>query len=281
WIDSPLRAPEKIHLGFTFQAVKGGYLPTAITFQNEKGDVSGVVHLDYGEAGNFRMPRKVSWSCDYPGNQKDPDRVADSLAFYNYEINGAVVESPLPQQPSVDGFYRLQEGFNEMFHAGVEFHLAFGPFLSNSPQINSNDPGYNGDFGIGFEFTPAFSLSADYQGADYKNKQTQYDFYANALMLKGKYRFFTDAFRPFLEGGLGVGFTDYFPEGNFTTHNQEDVDLAAEAGAGMEVELTRYFFLYAQTGYVVHPLAPSFAQMAGVETPFHYVPLQFGVVFER
>jgi hypothetical protein len=280
WIPSALKSMGRIHLGFIFQKMNGGYLPTVISFKNENGEVSGEVQVDYEDAGSFEMPKRVLWNCDYPDKDKDKGSTGDSLAFFNYQINGIAVDSPLPPQPSKDVFYIMQKAFNEAFHAGLEVHVGFGPFLAESPQVKK-DPGYNGAFGLGWEINRSLSLSFEFQGADYQNKDTKYDLYFDELMLLGKYRLFTGDFRPYLSGAMGVGITQYFPDGNFTPNTPQDTNFVAEAGAGIEVQVARNFFLFAQTSYVDHRLSPAFAQNAAVNDPFQFVPLQFGITFER
>jgi hypothetical protein len=161
WLPSPLISGGRIQLGFIFQSVKGGYLPTVITFKTENGEVSGEVHIDYEDVENFEMPKRVLWNCDYPDKETDKGSTGDSLAFFNYQINGKAAESPLPLQPSRDPFYVMQKIFNQLVRAGFEFHVGFGPFLSDSPQVK-NDPGYNGVVGIGWEINRSFSLSFEF-----------------------------------------------------------------------------------------------------------------------
>ena len=280
WFPSLLKSLGRIHLGFIFQKVNGGYLPTIITFKTENGDVSGEVHVDYEDAGNFEMPKRVLWNCEYPDKDKDKSSTGDSLAFFNYLVNGTPVESPLPRQPSTDVFYLMQKAFNEGVNAGFEFHVGFGPFLSDSPQVKTY-PGYNGAFGIGWEINRSFSLSFELQGADYQTPDKINDLYFTELMLLGKYRLFTGDFRPYLTGGMGVGISEYFPVGNYTQTIAHDTNFVAEAGGGLEVQVAKNFFLFAQSSYVDHQLSPSFAQMTGVNNPFQFVPLQFGITFER
>ncbi|HEY5037561.1 MAG TPA: hypothetical protein VIJ93_00655 [bacterium] len=281
WTPSSVKNGEDLHLGFSFKKVSGGYLPTVITFDIRGGEVSGELQVDYEDAGNFKMPKKVFWNCEYPGKEKDKKTTADSLAFFNYQVNGTPVESPLPQQPSMDAFYVLQQAFNEAFHAGFEFHVGFGPFLSDSLPVNHYS-GYNGTFGLGWEISRSFSLSFEYQGADYKTSDKIYDLYFDELMLLGKYRLFTGDFRPYLFGGLGVGISEYFPDGVFPIQTiAHDTNIVGEVGVGFEVQVAKNFFLFAQTSYVDNQLSPSFTQSVAVENPFHFVPLQFGIAFER
>ena len=274
-----------VHLDFSFKKAAGGYLPEKIVFKTEKGGISGEVHMEYEELENFQMPERVKWNCTYPDEKAEEGKgtTGDYMAFYNYEINGVEVDSPLPEEhePGIDWLYAMQLAFNLAVKAGMEFHLGVGPFLSNSPSINSNYGSYNADFGIGFEFDPAFSLSFDAGGADYQNHATGYNLNTVDFLLMGKYRLFTGDVRPYLTAGLGVGVADYFPEGDNTQNPVEYVGFSAEAGGGLETQVFHSLFLYVQTGYVFHPLSSSYAQMAGVESDFHYVPLQFGIAFER
>jgi hypothetical protein len=279
----PSGAPNlgKIHLGLTFQKEKGGYLPTVITFKTEKSDLSGEVRVDYRMAGDLRMPVRVTWHCDYPEKVEDKGTLGDSLAFYHYEINDVAVNSPLPSQPAKDVLYWMQKAFNKLVHDGMEVHCGFGPFLANSPQIDNRYSGYNGSFGFGYEFDRRFSLSFEIQGADYNNKVTGYDLYNTDLMVLAKYRPWTGWARAYLLGGLGVALTNYFPDKSLPGGNPENVGPIFEAGLGTEVEVFGDLFLFAQSYYADIPLSSSFAQKAGVDNQFFYVPLQFGLTFEH
>ena len=281
WTPSVLINGGKLHLGFSFEKAKDGYLPTVITFETGDGEVSGVVHVEYEDAGNFKLPKRVWWKCEYPGKEKtDKDSTGDSLAFFKYQVNETPVESPLSLQPSRDILYLMQQGFNEAVHAGFEVHVGFGPFLSDNPPVNRYS-GYNGAFGMGWEINRSFSLSLEFQGADYKTRDEINDLYFTELMALGKYRFFTGDFRPFVSVGMGVGISEYFPNMDFKNMIAHDTNFVAEAGLGLEVQVAKNFFLLAQTSAIDHQLSPSFSQVTGVENPFQFVPLQFGVVFER
>lgn len=285
-IPPPAKETGTVHLDFSFKKMTGGFLPEKIVFKTEKGGISGEVHMEYEELENFQMPERVKWNCTYPDEKAEEGKgtTGDTMAFYNYEINGVEVDSPLPEEhePGIDWLYAMQLAFNLAVKAGMEFHVGVGPFLSNSPATQGNYGGNNVDIGVGFEFDPAFSLSLDFQGSDYKNNVTDYYLTYMEVMAVGKYRLFTGDVRPYLLGGLGLSFTEYFPEGqDFTVKSPEDTNLVAEVGGGLEVQVFHSLFLYAQTAYVANPLSSSFAQMAGVESDFHYVPLQFGIAFER
>jgi len=78
-----------------------------------------------------------------------------------------------------------------------------------------------------------------------------------------------------------VGISQYFPAGGFTQNSLQDTNFVAEAGLGIEVQVARNFFLFAQTSYVDHQFSTSFAQTTATVNPIYFVPLQFGITFER
>jgi opacity protein-like surface antigen len=282
---------DELDLKFSFQETPQGYLMKSISFESKAGAAKGKIDIEYGVIGNFLMPRTVKWECDLSEKNKEKAHSSDSLVLFDYRINGILVNSPVPSaaetKPNIGNFLDFEmSAFPDLFKLGLEFHVGFGPNLSNSPQLNRGYSGYNGTFGLGYELTRNFSLSFDFNGISCRSKNTAATgislFNDDNLMLLGKYRFLTGNFRPYLFGGTGIGFTNYYTVADLSSGNSaEEIDLAFEAGAGVEYQLAGEIFLFAQGCFLDDLVSPHFAQSAYVDSPTTYVPLQFGITFER
>jgi hypothetical protein len=286
---------DNLDMKFSFQKTPQGYLLNTVSFEGQKGGVKGKIDIEYGKIGSFLMPRTVKWEWNSPEANKGNTHSSDSLVFFDYRINGTPVSSPAPVLSPAEfnrNFYGIDFAdlylltLRAMFRAGIEFHVGFGPFLSGSPQLNRGYSGYNGTTGLGYEFSDSFSLSLDFNGAGYKSKNAAATgislFNDDNLMLLGKYRFLTGNFRPYLLGGAGLGFTDYYTVADLSSGNSTgETDLAVEAGVGTEYQLAGDMFLFVQGCFIDDFVSAHFAQGAFVDSPTTYAPLQFGIVFER
>jgi hypothetical protein len=180
--------------------------------------------------------------------------------------------------------------FRRSIAVGMEYQVGFGPFLSSSSRLSQGYFGYSGVLLIGCKISDSFSVLAGLDGSSFKTKNRllaqSTDLSDFNLLVLGKYRLAVKAVRPYLYAGTGLAFNSFGPNPNDTgaaaaAPSGEEADFMVEGGLGVEVQTFEDLFLFAQVGSTYDFTSEKFALAGYVDSPTSYVPVVFGIVFER
>lgn len=199
---------------------------------------------------------------------------------------------PSLERASAGEMTRIQNGINELlgFVNNLEFQIGIGGAMPTSNNLSQlYHPGFSINVAAGYKLSRAFSLMLALDGQIFDSANDAltnggYEFSELNVGILAKLRFSTGPVRPFLFAGPGVAENDFNQDtinGNFQTHNsyRGSGSVLAEGGAGVEIQLSRKMFLYAQSSMTFDFTNSDVTSFVNLDNTTHFVPIQVGLFF--
>jgi opacity protein-like surface antigen len=265
-------------------------------------DIDNVEFVSPSDAELEAAEKAIEETGVKPGDLKE-DQVLP-LQFFVLEVKKAYKDQPegklktangirveKPTEEDLDNQQKLIDLIKNLrnFFKNFEFQVGLGGTFAASPALyNAYQPGFNYNFGLGYQFSEVFDLLMVLEGSRYVSNNDSltggYEFSDISGEFLLKLRLPSKGLRPYLFAGVGgsTGSFDIdYTYNNLSEHRtyRDTGHFTMLGGLGLEIPLWPKVHLYAQGGMAYDFLKDETVNFVPLDQPIRFVPVSVGFVF--